>query len=523
MRLCQVLANLLSNAIKFTDRGEIGMTSRCSGGSASDVRLQFSVSDTGIGIAPQDQQMIFAPFTQVDATSTRRHQGSGPGPGDRLRTGRADARPFVGREHAGRRAAVLVHGGTRSAGRAARPGHGRPPGTAARPLALVVDDNARARAIVGEILAGYGMESKAVATGADALAALATPGGAPFEVVVADALMPGIDGFELATRMAAANLRRPLVMMLSAFDRRQFAARCDATPAVFVEKPLGAAELGTALMAALFGEPLRRSGAAGARAGRKAVAGGANPRNRRHAGEPEGDRTRAAQARPRGDRGPQRPAGTRTLPAARLRRGVDGRADADDGRLSGHGRHPRPAHAAAAGMTAGNVPVVALTAHVMKGDRERCLEAGMDAYLPKPLDANQAVMLVERLAAEYRHAAMGDARPAAPRSTVRPAVSPQPRRKTPLSRRPWISMPRCGGWKAIGSFWPTSSSFFWRTRPPCSTRSTRAWQRATPSGRNGRRTASRVSPPIWMPRRRWPPRRPSSKPPARTTWTRPPR
>ena len=402
LRLCQVLANLLSNAIKFTDQGEINIEVEVQRQQRDRVRLQFSVSDTGIGIAPQNQTMIFAPFTQVDSSSTRMHHGSG--------LGLAIASELVALMQGRLWVESAPGAGSRFYFTAELAALDAPPDGDARerliPLngrrALVVDDNATTRSIVAEILDGCGLRPVTVATGSQALATLTEPTDDPFAVVVADALMPGMDGFELAALMAAdPALRRPLVMLLSAYDHRQFAARCAETAAAIVEKPLAATELAAALAMAACGVPLPRVAQPGLAADVPPLVAQILVTEDTPANQKVIDRV----LRKRGHEVTVAHNGRQALELCRQKRFdvvlMDVQMPTMDGFQATAGIRALPTPAPV-GATAGNVPVVALTAHVMKGDRERCLEAGMDAYLAKPIDAHQAVALIERLALQYR-------------------------------------------------------------------------------------------------------------------------
>jgi PAS domain S-box-containing protein len=392
-RLRQVLLNVLGNAVKFTDHGEVVLHVEVESDAPARVTLRFVVSDTGIGIAPDKQQHIFHAFTQADTSTTRRFGGTGLGLAIALRLvelmgGRMWVESEVGR-------------GSRFSFTAAfdRPAAREPLVDKSRPLdglrVLVVDDNATNRQILEEMLASWHMKPAAVADSDRALAALRDAVGEsnPFDVVIADRQMPGVDGLMLARRIRRERLlaRTPIIMLMSVGDG------ADAVPkGVVVDaqltKPVKHSDLLDAL-ATLFRLPTRRS-----RADRP---------------QPEARPQQRLRILVAEDNLVNRKLVTRLL----QKRGhhveavENGRAavaavsaaatpfhvllmDLQMPEMSGvEATHAIRERERDRGV---HLPIVALTAHAMVGDRERCLAAGMDGYLSKPIDVNELIATVER-------------------------------------------------------------------------------------------------------------------------------
>lgn len=216
-RLQQVLRHLVGNALKFTEAGEVVVAVRAvSPASATDVRLRFEVRDTGPGIAPEEVERLFDPFALADASTTRRHRGTGLGLAVVQRL-------------------VAAMGG--EVGATSTPGVGSTfwftlpmwlaidprtaPAASVESLAgvrvLIVDDNATSRTILVEQTRSWGMEPTAVASGLEALALLTGPSRTPdgFEVAVLDLSMPDMDGLQLADRISGLRAPRPGLVLLT--------------------------------------------------------------------------------------------------------------------------------------------------------------------------------------------------------------------------------------------------------------------------------------------------------------------
>jgi len=225
LRLGQVLINLANNAVKFTERGEITVSVEVIEQDAMGVQLRFGVRDTGLGISAEQQQRLFRPFSQADASTSRRYGGSGLGLAIcrqlvRLMDGTigVDSTPGQGSHFYFTARFGLQTGSTVTPAAA----------LAIKALSgvrvLVVDDNAMAREVIVNMGRALGLMAEAVASGEEALRAVAQAASAqPFDLVLLDWKMPGMDGVECARRLLSTThpLPPPLVLMLTAFGREE--------------------------------------------------------------------------------------------------------------------------------------------------------------------------------------------------------------------------------------------------------------------------------------------------------------
>jgi CheY-like chemotaxis protein/HPt (histidine-containing phosphotransfer) domain-containing protein len=414
-RLKQVLTNLVANAIKFTERGEIVVTADPASIEQKAVVLHFAVSDTGIGIAEDKRVQIFEAFAQAD-TSTTRHFG-GTGLGLSIATelvsllggtmwlesekGRGSTFHFTARFERRLDADAVARA--------------EPAANLDGLRVLIVDDNATNRRILTEVVANWKMSPHAVDSGARGLAALreARRANRPYAVVIVDGQMPYMDGFMFATRVRRDRRLRatPLVMLTSA-ARPADAARCRALKvAGHLTKPVKQSDLLDTL-SSIFGEQIVV---------------------RRPAIEPSSRTARPLHVLVAEDNQVNRQFVTRVL----QKRGHTVTTVAN-GRLAIETierRAPRSFDVVlmdvqmpeldglsatrlirqAERSSGAHVPIVAMTAHAMAGDRDRCIVAGMDDYVSKPLHPHELVEAVE-------HALdRSDSSPAAPRPETMPS------------------------------------------------------------------------------------------------------
>lgn len=401
VRLRQVVSNLVGNAIKFTERGEVIVQVDMHDLYERNVELHFRVQDTGIGISTTDQERIFAPFAQVDSTSTRHHGGAGLGLaicGELVSM--MDGRLWVESElGAGTTFHFTAKFGLQPESEGAPPTHVRE--LKGLPV-LVVDDNATNRRILEETLKSWHMNPMVVCSADEALQELqkAAESDSVYPLVIVDGLMPGVDGFTLVEKIRTdEHLAGATVLMLSSADRRMFRERCDNLDiAAYLEKPVTQSELLDTIVTALQGPPLEKDAAdetsriGGAEhplsvllvedtpANRKVVTAVLNKRGH--------EVTIANDGREAVDLFKQRRRFDIVLMDVQMPN-MDGFQATGIIRTIERSRGER-------------TPIVAMTAHAMRGDRERCLSAGMDAYLSKPIDVRRMLRLIERVARRGR-------------------------------------------------------------------------------------------------------------------------
>ena len=390
-RLRQVLVNLLGNAIKFTEHGEVAVEVNAESPVPEGVTLHFTVRDTGIGIPAEKQRIIFEAFSQADGSTTRKYGGTGLGlaicshliemMGGRIwvesETGRGSAFHFTVR--LGVSTGPTAHSLSEDVSLVGLP-------------VLVVDDNATNRRILGRTLSNW----KAVPTLAEsaeaALAALrrARDSGQPFALVLSDAHMPGVDGFALTEQIKRdANLTGATIMMLTSGGQRGDAARCRKLGvAAYLTKPIRQAQLKEAVCGALASKQL------------KSGAPSLLTRHSLREARPGRQGRRALRVLLAEDNIVNQHLAVRLLNKRGIKSFVvgDGReavAALESQRFDlvlmdvqmpeMDGFEATAAIRAREAQTGVHLPIIAMTAHAMKGDRERCLAAGMDAYVAKPI------------------------------------------------------------------------------------------------------------------------------------------
>jgi two-component system sensor histidine kinase/response regulator len=398
VRLTQVLMNLLGNAVKFTERGHVVLAVREDARLYHRVMLHFRVTDTGIGIPREKHAAIFEPFSQADGSTTRRFGGTGLGLTIsatlvRLMGGRLWVESEPG---AGSTFHFLLTCDTADSGVTAL----NDPLLAGLPV-LVVDDNEINRRILREQLTRWKMMPTVVDRGQTALDALseAARAGRPFQLVLLDANMPDMDGFEVAQEISRRpELERIPVMMLTSSGQYGDAARCrDAGIAAYLTKPIKGPDLFHAVVAALKPHnpvpvtPTERPSAPQALRPVRVLLAEDNIVNQRVA---VGLLTR------RGHQVTVVDNGKDALDALDENR-RQGRAPFDvvlmDVQMPDVGGFEATAAIRRGEHDSGeHLKIIAMTAHAMDGDRDRCLAEGMDAYLSKPIDRNLLFAMVEQ-------------------------------------------------------------------------------------------------------------------------------
>jgi two-component system sensor histidine kinase/response regulator len=387
VRLRQVLLNLVGNAVKFTDHGEVVVTISHPADSVDPYHLQFDVADTGIGIPKDKQSLIFESFAQADGSTTRKFGGTGLGLAiaSQLVT-MMEGRIWV--ESDGRRGSRFHF--TARFGEGAEMVDDGVPGVSLVGLqVLVVDDNETNRRILDEVLRHWQAVPTLASGGVEALARMkrALAAGTPFQLALLDVNMPEMDGFTLAERMRdIPTLTGPSILMLSSADHSDALQRCqELSLSAYIVKPVTQADLYAAILRALGAAPRADAARSKSLATPEAAAQSLrvllaedNPVNQKlaiHLLERMGHTVRLAH------NGVQAVGLYREEPfdliCMDLQMPEMGgiQATAEIRRFEGE-RGTR-------------TPIIALTAHAMQGDRERCLDADMDGYVSKPVGRDE--------------------------------------------------------------------------------------------------------------------------------------
>jgi signal transduction histidine kinase/DNA-binding response OmpR family regulator/HPt (histidine-containing phosphotransfer) domain-containing protein len=395
-RLRQIVVNLVGNAIKFTDQGEVVVEVSAESVSERVAKLRFAVRDTGIGITPQQQGRVFQSFTQADASTTRQYGGTGLGLAIssqlvQLMNGRIWVESEIGRGSTFQFTAEFERA---SAAQKIQPAE---LATLHELPVLVVDDNATNRIICEEMLANWGMTPKSLAAGQQALEEFdrSARDGTPYKLALVDVMMPGMDGFELVRQLrerpAAGELR---IIILSSAARPEDTQRF---------KTLGVCHCITkpVTQSALLNGITRAMGTARAdecpvdelTAGR-----GENFMPRKILLADDGVVNRSVAV------GLLEKRGHSVTAVENGQRAVEAfQADTFDLILMDVQMPVLDGFAATAAIrklqakSGTHTPIVAMTAHAMKGDRERCLAAGMDDYVSKPFRPHELFGIVERI------------------------------------------------------------------------------------------------------------------------------
>ncbi len=393
-RLRQVLINLLGNAVKFTEKGSVTLRVQQDTADEDSACLHFRVEDTGIGIPLEQQAHIFDAFTQADGSIARRFGGTG--------LGLTISRQLV--EMMGGRIWLESENGKGSTFHftlcfdVSR--------TATSPLpteraqlqgiqALVVDDNLTNRRILEGLLAGWGMEPILAGSGIAALRALerVLAAAQPLPLILCDANMPGMDGYALAAQIRKnPGLSSAKIMMLSSAGQRGDAARCrELGLAAYLTRPVSQTELLAAIRRAVGSKPDD---------GRAALV-------TRHSLREEAKSLHILLAE---DNLVNQLLATRLLEKhghsvviAVNGREALGRMEKEPFDLilmdvqmpEVDGLEATMAIRQKEIVTGAHIPIVAMTAHAMQGDEERCLAAGMDGYVSKPIDVKELFSVVD--------------------------------------------------------------------------------------------------------------------------------
>jgi two-component system sensor histidine kinase/response regulator len=398
-RLRQVLLNLLGNAVKFTAQGEVVVgVRRVEESGAGTVRLHIFVRDTGIGIPPEKQRQVFDPFTQADGSTTRRYGGTGLG----LTISKDLVRLMGGQiwleSEVGRGTTVHFTAEFRLAVKAAAEPRILP--ELAGLEVLIVDDNATNRRILNGWAGHWGMLAEDADNGPEALERIASRQ-RRYDAVFLDFHMPGMDGLEVARRIRRGETHdRTLILLLTSAGRSGEAARSRAVGIdACLTKPVNRSDLLTTLQRLLDRHPDRVENqepapevpAAPAPApelsvGLKVLLAEDNPVNQRLARRLLEKAGHSVEVAWNGQQAIDL-AGQQEFDVIVM----DVQMPEVDGFQATAAIREREV---ASGLP--RVPIIAMTAHALAGDRERCLDAGMDGYVSKPLDPARMMVEISR-------------------------------------------------------------------------------------------------------------------------------
>jgi PAS domain S-box-containing protein len=399
-RLRQLIVNLVGNAIKFTERGSIVIDTDVESKSGDEFLLHISISDTGIGIPPEKQQVIFESFAQADGSTTRRFGGTGLGlaisrqlvklMGGRIwvesKTGRGSTFHFTCR----------FHEGHASESEKERIAVQTLPGLDV----LVVDNNQANQTILAEMLFTWHMKPTLAGDGSEALEILegARRAERPFPIVLLDAQMPKMDGFQVMEKIRRnPSLAGGVIMMLSANHHLTDAARCrELGVKQLLTKPVGRSDLLNAILFCLDAQSSKEQHIEAPPSLSEQHKGPSlrvllcedNPVNQKLAVrllEKAGHHVTVANT------GRQGLAAWENAPAPGFHVVLmDIQMPEMDGMKATRAIRAREK------KSGRHVPIIAMTAHAMRGDKEKCLANGMDGYISKPIQPSEMFAEIKR-------------------------------------------------------------------------------------------------------------------------------
>jgi signal transduction histidine kinase/DNA-binding response OmpR family regulator len=397
-RLRQILFNLVGNSIKFTDTGEVSVRVSVESSDTDKATLHIAVADTGIGIPQEKRRVIFEAFAQADDSTSRRYGGTGLGLTISSRLvaimgGRMWVESEVGQGSTFHFTLKLLRGKP-----AASAGAILKPAVLQDVAVLVVDDNSTNRQMLNELLSHWGMKPTLAENGMRGIEILeqTNAAGAAFPLILLDCHMPDMDGFTLAKRIKSdPRFKGAIIMMLTSGGQRGDASRCrDLRISAYLVKPIQQTELLEAILTVL---------------GHKAESPDQRPtlvtrhslrEDRRHL------RILLAEDNPVNQMVAVRlleKMGHTVMVVANGRDAVLMSEEQEFGLVLIDVQMPEMDGFEATrvirekeGATHKHIPIIAMTAHAMKGDRERCLAAGMDGYIAKPIRPAELFAEIER-------------------------------------------------------------------------------------------------------------------------------
>jgi two-component system, sensor histidine kinase and response regulator len=396
-RLRQVLTNLLGNALKFTERGEVVLDVEKEAEDERGVLLHFRVRDTGIGIPADKQKIIFEAFTQADNSSTRRYGGTGLGLAIASRLVDLMGGKLWVESESGKGSTFHFTAHFGFADDCSKPVGAADPAILAGLRVLIVGDNQTNRRILAEMLSAWGTHFDTAGGGQAALEALgrAHQNSQPFRLVIADMQMPDMDGYALSERIREnADFGEIPILLLSSSSQPGDSEHCTQLRITrCLTKHVQPSELIDAALAALSKQPkttqtapLRDSPLADASPHMRVLLAEDNAVNRKLA---------ITFLEKRGHTVVVSENGREALDVLTRERVDIALMDVQMPIMDG--LEAIRAIRTKEQSTGAHLPIIALTAHAMKGDRERCLAAGADDYVAKPIRIEDLLGAMNRL------------------------------------------------------------------------------------------------------------------------------
>ncbi len=399
-RLRQVLTNLTGNAVKFTTKGEISIRVSMLRQTDSDITLRFAVKDTGIGIPRERIGALFSPFVQADGSTTRKFGGTGLGLSISLQLVKLMGGEIGVHSEEGRGSVFWF---TAVFGK--HKGEPMPEPVfdvdIRQRRILVVDDNDTNRYVISQMLESWGCRGSEAMGGEEAISKLAEAqkAGDPFQLVIIDMMMPGMDGEALARRVKGSpeSYGAPLMLMLSSSGiRASDAGLLDAGFSGSLSKPVRKSQLYNALMMLFNKQPLTGLNLRRPLVSDSILALTAKRTVRVLLAEDNVTNQKVALAilRKFGCRADAVANGAEALRSIELMPYDLVLMDCQMPEMDGYEATRRIRNLP--GRKAG-IPIVAMTANALKGDREKCIECGMDDYVPKPVSPEGLRAVLERI------------------------------------------------------------------------------------------------------------------------------
>ncbi|MBN1824813.1 MAG: response regulator [Candidatus Eisenbacteria bacterium] len=398
-RLRQVLTNLVGNALKFTESGEVAVTvKRLPEAEPGRVRLLFRVRDTGAGIPAEKRALIFHAFSQADGSTTRKYGGTGLGLTISTRLVRMMGGEISVESRVGEGSTFSFTVLFEEAAAETRPDLNSGGMRVLDGLrALVVDDNPTNRRYIQDMLRQWKMETLCVASGPEGLAELARAAarGEPYPLVLLDGEMPAMDGYEVARRILMNPAGgAPRIIMLTSSPRPGQTDECKRLGVFSILlKPVKPSSLLEILIRSVNDLPLGALSAARSEADGTEKAG-----LRILLAEDNVINQQVAEAFLRKKGHTYRIASDGMEAVAAFGEEPFDLVLMDLQMPKMDGIEATAAIRAREKETGVHVPIIAMTAHAMSGDRERCLEAGMDDYVSKPIQMKELTAAIERQA-----------------------------------------------------------------------------------------------------------------------------